>query len=198
MGTTEKQRTDVFASFETTEEWLYDEGENLPAEKYHERLTEIKDVVDGIFFRAREAKARPKQLKIARAFLNKTLNATLPKWAKSKPQITLTEHTQVRNESNAVIEWLDAKEEAQAKLDVTEKPAFRAYAVKTKLQPLRAMITRLARRPKFLAKEEPRLENTTAVNATNAEVDVNLGDDATGETDAKAEDGKAEEKDEQA
>merc|ERR1711881_759986 len=160
---------------------------------------EIKDVVDGIFFRSREAKARPKQVKIARAFLNKTLNATLPKWAKSKPQITLTEHTQVRNESNAVIEWLDAKESAQAKLEVTEKPAFSAYAVKTKLQPLRAMITRLARRPKFLVKEEPRLENTTAVNATNAtdaEAGMDLGDDATGETDAKAEDDKAEEKDE--
>merc|ERR1712072_902873 len=79
--TTEQQRTDVFASFETTEEWLYDEGENLEAEKYHERLEEIKAVVDGIFLRSREFKARPKQVKIARAFLNKTLNATLPKWA---------------------------------------------------------------------------------------------------------------------
>merc|ERR1712023_77403 len=186
--TTEKQRTDVFASFETTEEWLYDEGENLPAEKYHERLTEIKDVVDGIFFRAREAKARPKQLKIARAFLNKTLNATLPKWAKSKPQITLTEHTQVRNESNAVIEWLDAKEAAQAKLEITEKPAFRAYTVKTKLQPLRAMITRLARRPPFSVRpKRPVVNATSAANATNATAGTATVEDTTGEGDEKKE-----------
>merc|ERR1711907_503422 len=186
--TTEKQRTDVFASFETTEEWLYDEGENLPAEKYHERLTEIKDVVDGIFFRAREAKARPKQLKIARAFLNKTLNATLPKWAKSKPQITLTEHTQVRNESNAVIEWLDAKEAAQAKLEITEKPAFRAYTVKTKLQPLRAMITRLARRPPFSVRpKRPVVNATSAANATNVTAGTATVEDTTGEGDEKKE-----------
>merc|ERR1711871_33197 len=100
-----------------------------------------------------------------------TLNATLPKWAKSKPQITLTEHTQVRNESNAVIEWLDAKESAQAKLEVTEKPAFRAYTVKTKLQPLRAMITRLARRPPFSVRPKRPVVNATAANTTNATAD---------------------------
>ena len=163
-------------------------GRKPSSRKYHERLKEIKEVVDGIFFRAREAKARPKQVKIARAFLNKTLNATLPKWAKSKPQITPTEHTQVRNESNAVIEWLDAKEAAQAKLDVTEKPAFRAYTVKTKLQPLRAMITRLARRPPFSVRpKRPVVNATAAANATNATADTANVDDTTGEGDKKKE-----------
>merc|ERR1712100_575274 len=88
-----------------------------------------------------------------------------------------------------IVEWLDEQEAEQAKLEVTEKPAFRAYAVKTKLQPLRAMITRLARRPKALAKEEPRIENATAANATNATdatVDGNDVEDATGEGDAQA------------
>lgn len=171
---------------------MYDEGENLEAEKYHERLEEIKAVVDGIFLRSREFKARPKQVKIARAFLNKTLNGTLPKWEKSKTQITETERTEVFNASTEIVEWLDEKEAEQAKLEVTEKPAFRAYAVKTKLQPLRAMITRLARRPKALAKEEPRIENATAANATNAtDTTVDSDDveeDATGEGDGKAKD----------
>jgi len=162
--TTEEQRAAVFKYFEDTEEWLYDDGADLEAAAYDERLNEIKKDVEGIFYRAKEFKARPKELKKAHAFLNKTLNGTLPKWLATKPQITATEHTEVRNATNAVVEWIAEREEEQAKLEVHEKPAFKASSIKHKITPLKHMIARLARRPKLSVRPVRKPANST--NAT--------------------------------
>jgi hypoxia up-regulated 1 len=162
--TTEEQRAAVFKYFEDTEEWLYEDGADLEAEAYDARLEEIKKDVEGIFYRAKEFKARPKELKKAHAFLNKTLNGTLPKWLATKPQITLTEHIEVRNATNTVVEWIAEKEAEQAKLEVHEKPAFKASSIKHKINPLKHMIARLARRPKLSVRPVRKPANST--NAT--------------------------------
>jgi hypoxia up-regulated 1 len=196
--TTEEQRTSVFKSFEDTEEWLYDDGADLEASAYDDRLAEIKKNVESIFYRAKENKARPKELKKAHAFLNKTLNGTLPKWLKTKPQITATEHTEVRNATTDVVEWLAEKEAAQAKLEVHETPAFKASSIKHKINPLKHMIARLARRPKLSVRPVRKPANTTNATLVDDEEDEEEEEEAPakekkGKKGKKAEGGKAKE-----
>lgn len=73
----------------------------------------------------------------------------------------MTEHIEVRNATNAVVEWIAEKEAEQAKLEVHEKPAFKASSIKHKINPLKHMIARLARRPKLSVRPVRKPANST-------------------------------------
>jgi len=193
--TTEEQLEAIRTQIEETDEWLYGDGDSLAAVEYQKKKETIAKNVEAIFFRVTQAEERPKAVKRLQSDINKTL-VSLPKWEDSKPQITASEREEVLNITQKIQVWLEEKLEQQDKIPSHESPAFTVKELKIKQTPMKALVSRLTKRPKPIAKAKPKAKSTKS-NATNTSEDVDAedgGKEKTEETAEKSEEGEGDEK----
>merc|ERR1711959_773281 len=62
---TEEEREALLAAFTTTEDWLYEDGMDLSAKEYKDKLMEVQAMGKPIFFRLSELEERPKSVEQA-------------------------------------------------------------------------------------------------------------------------------------
>lgn len=163
--TTEDQRSEILKELEDTDEWLYGDGDNLPAQDYKEKRRELATKVDAIFERVVEFTERPKAVEKVKNKMNSSLNS-ISKWETTKPQVTAMEREEVFNITTKLGAWLEEKLELQEKLENHEEPAFKAKEALIKMKPLSTIISRLSKRPKPIPKPKPKANQTNITNST--------------------------------
>jgi hypoxia up-regulated 1 len=179
--TTEDQRSGILQELEDTDEWLYGDGDDLPAADYKEKQRALGKKVDAIFARVTEFTERPKAVDKLQNKMQSSLNL-ISTSETSKPQITAMEREEVFNITTKLGAWLEEKQALQGKLESHEEPAFTAKEALIKMRPLNAIISRLSKRPKPIPKAIPRPTNATdSSNSTNA-TNTSEGTDAGNET----------------
>lgn len=109
-----------------TSDWIYEDGENVDAEVYEEKLTKLRDVVNPVYSRQWEHRERPDALKAfdslvgnAKTFLESA--KTMTKETNPEKDVFTTVEVDVLNKSIvAAEEWLTTEQAAQDKLQKHE------------------------------------------------------------------------------
>ncbi|EOD36823.1 hypothetical protein EMIHUDRAFT_462358 [Emiliania huxleyi CCMP1516] len=193
---TEDERASISAEFEKAEDWLYEEGRDLAAKEYKEKLKDLQKMVSPIALRATELEARPKVVTQARTgrlqprgarrlppppttacrvcalgqaheAVNWTTNI-LQTWATERPEVTEAEREKVAGMCANFTTWLAEQEEKQAALQPHEPPAFLSSDVSAKLEPIEREVRRLIKKPKPKPPKVKKAANATAANGTAA------------------------------
>mmetsp|Transcript_4126 Transcript_4126/g.13331 ORF Transcript_4126/g.13331 Transcript_4126/m.13331 type:complete len:290 (+) Transcript_4126:879-1748(+) len=162
---TEDERASISAEFEKAEDWLYEEGRDLAAKEYKEKLKELQKMVSPIALRATELEARPKVVTQAHEAVNWTTNI-LQTWATERPEVTEAEREKVAGMCANFTTWLAEQEEKQAALQPHEPPAFLSSDVSAKLEPIEREVRRLIKKPKPKPPKVKKAANATAANGT--------------------------------
>lgn len=168
--TTEEQREELSTELTDTEDWLYDEGDDVDAVTYRKRKNKIADMNDAIMLRVSEMTDRPAAVEVAHELLA-NFTGVVKRWEEEKPQITEEERQEVTDKITKIHDWLDEKEAEQAALSAHDVPAFTSAQVPPKFKSLQSMVSRLAKRPK----PTPKIEAT--LNTTNATDDGSMVDE---------------------
>ena len=183
---TDEAMRDKFSSELTeAEDWLYMDGAESTAGEFDAKKSELQAVGDEWITRAKELTKRPAAVAKARDFVSAALE-TIEQFQESKPWISDEEKQTLTDSLNGFVTWLDEKEELQAKLSDTERPAFVAAEVASEVKPLDFKLQKLKKRPAPPPPKEEVEENATDVNATETETTEG----------ASGEDGDATEKEE--
>jgi len=176
--TTEKEREELSQLFESTEDWLYGDGRQLPAKDYAEKESELRKKGDPMFYRATEMAERPAAVQAAREKIEKA-RATIASWAEDKPQILPNETARALELCDNATKWLDEVTALQESRKLTEEPAFASAEVPKKLAAMEKAVRILNKRPKPPPPKPEGSENATegeGDNATAAEGEEESGD----------------------
>eukprot|EP00232_Nephroselmis_pyriformis_P023456 CAMPEP_0182865414 /NCGR_PEP_ID=MMETSP0034_2-20130328/7674_1 /TAXON_ID=156128 /ORGANISM="Nephroselmis pyriformis, Strain CCMP717" /LENGTH=1056 /DNA_ID=CAMNT_0024997707 /DNA_START=203 /DNA_END=3373 /DNA_ORIENTATION=- len=164
--TTEEMREEFSAKLMDAEDWLYGDGESAPTEELRAKLAELKEVGDGMFYRASQLEARPVAMEKARKYVAST-RELLAKWKEDRPWINATEIENVEGMLNSAEEWMDGKDEAQAQKELYEEPAYDAGEVEVEMRVVDGAMKKLSKKkPPPPPKKEKK--NATATNATDS------------------------------
>ena len=79
---------------ESTDDWMYDEGRDVGASVYREKLTEVKGLAGPIFLRMSELEEREKAVESARKTLS-DVTTLVKKWNITMPWVTEEEKKEV-------------------------------------------------------------------------------------------------------
>ncbi|OQS07494.1 hsp70, partial [Thraustotheca clavata] len=158
--TTAEQREALISAVDATEEWLYDEGENLDAKAYNERWSGMRTQLDDMIFRVTELTALPEAISKAKQFAISTIDL-MSQWIDAKPQVTTEEREDVLAKVNELQDWLKEQQTAQDAIAKHEAPIFNSANVLKKIQNVKKVISTLSKKPKPTeapAKEEVKEE----------------------------------------
>lgn len=169
-----------------TEDWLYDEGENAEIEEYQMKLRTMKKTLDGMLYRLAEVSNRPAAVKRVESY-QASVKELVTEWPTTKPHLTEDDFAEVTKRTETLVNWTSDRMADQAKLALTDEPAFASSEILRKLKTLKRFVNSVKDRkppaPKpTMSKNETEIVVDASVNATEGE----------GETD-KATEGEAQE-----
>ncbi|KAI3698317.1 hypothetical protein L2E82_41775 [Cichorium intybus] len=156
-----EQRQSFIEKLDEVQDWLYMDGEDASGDQFEEKLDQLKDIGDPIFFRYKELTARPEASKSARQYLTE-LKEIVSGWESKKPWIPKEKIDQVLSEAEKLKKWLDDKEAEQKKLSASATPAYTSQEVMSKLLDLQDKVASTNRIPK----PKPKVEKLTVKNET--------------------------------
>jgi hypoxia up-regulated 1 len=162
----EEVRSELCGALEATEDWLYEEGMELPAAEYKKKLKEVSEAPSKIFFRLEEMSARPKAVEQAKSALNWT-TTLVASWAEERPEITEAERNRTLELCENFTAWLMPLLEKQEATPLTDEPAFTSRDVSLKLSPIEKEVRKLIKKPKPKPPKVKR-NNTNLTNSTNS------------------------------
>ncbi|KAJ2357943.1 adenyl-nucleotide exchange factor sse1 [Coemansia sp. RSA 2618] len=159
---TEQQQ--FLGTLTSSEDWLYDEGDDTTKEAYAEKLAGLKAVGEPIVERFREDKERPKAARELRDTI-----AQLADRATSQEEryshITQEERQKVIDRVEKVQEWLDEKLDKQSQKNKWDAPTIFAHEIRKQREELVYYANPIMSRPKPEPKPEeasPKPEGTPA------------------------------------
>uniref|UniRef100_A0A8C0D7N3 Hypoxia up-regulated protein 1 n=1 Tax=Balaenoptera musculus TaxID=9771 RepID=A0A8C0D7N3_BALMU len=168
---TEEQREDISGRLRAASAWLEDEGFGATTVMLKEKLTELRKLCQGLFFRVEERKKWPERLSALDNLLNHssmflTGARLIPEMDQIFTEVEMTTLEKVINETWA---WKNATVAEQAKLPATEKPVLLSKDIEAKMMALDREVQYLLNKAKF-AKPRPRPKDK---NGTRAEPPLN-------------------------
>jgi hypoxia up-regulated 1 len=171
--TTQEQRDQVRKLAEDAQEWMDDKGYDADFATMEDKFAELSGPFEKILSRIRESTERPAAIKSLRKKLDETEQLLL-KWDTTMPHITAEEKEPVSVALNDVRKWIADKEDAQAKKQPHEDPAFLSAEVPLQTKVVEGLVLKLSRKPK----PKPVKNETSTVNATATE-NATAADNAT-------------------
>uniref|UniRef100_A0A8I3MMG0 Hypoxia up-regulated protein 1 n=2 Tax=Canis lupus familiaris TaxID=9615 RepID=A0A8I3MMG0_CANLF len=173
---TEEQREEISGRLSAASTWLEDEGFGATTVMLKEKLTELRKLCHGLFFRVEERKKWPERLSALDNLLNHS--SMFLKGARLIPEMdqifTEVEMTTLEKVINETWAWKNATMAEQAKLPATEKPVLLSKDIEAKMMALDREVQYLLNKAKF-AKPRPRPKDK---NGTRAEPPLNASDQA--------------------
>ncbi|KAM5245701.1 hypoxia up-regulated protein 1 isoform 2-T2 [Ctenodactylus gundi] len=168
---TEEQREDISGKLSAVSTWLEDEGFGATTVMLKEKLTELKKLCQGLFFRVEERKKWPERLAALDSLLNHS--SIFLKGARLIPEMdqifTEVEMTTLEKVINETWAWKNTTMAEQAKLPATEKPVLLSKDIEAKMMALDREVQYLLNKAKF-AKPRPRPKDK---NGTRPEPPLN-------------------------
>uniref|UniRef100_A0A8C9KI62 Hypoxia up-regulated protein 1 n=1 Tax=Panthera tigris altaica TaxID=74533 RepID=A0A8C9KI62_PANTA len=168
---TEEQREEISGKLGAASAWLEDEGFGATTVMLKEKLTELRKLCHGLFFRVEERKKWPERLAALDNLLNHS--SMFLKGARLIPEMeqifTEVEMTTLEKVINETWAWKNATVAEQAKLPATEKPVLLSKDIEAKMMALDREVQYLLNKAKF-TKPRPRPKDK---NATRAEPPLN-------------------------
>ncbi|XP_070479357.1 hypoxia up-regulated protein 1 isoform X3 [Equus przewalskii] len=168
---TEEQREDISGRLSAASTWLEDEGFGATTVMLKEKLTELRKLCQGLFFRVEERKKWPERLSALDNLLNHS--SIFLKGARLIPEMdqifTEVEMTTLEKVINETWAWKNATVAEQAKLPATEKPVLLSKDIEAKMMALDREVQYLLNKAKF-SKPRPRPKDK---NGTRAEPPLN-------------------------
>uniref|UniRef100_A0ABI7ZPM6 Hypoxia up-regulated protein 1 n=1 Tax=Felis catus TaxID=9685 RepID=A0ABI7ZPM6_FELCA len=168
---TEEQREEISGKLSAASAWLEDEGFGATTVMLKEKLTELRKLCHGLFFRVEERKKWPERLAALDNLLNHS--SMFLKGARLIPEMeqifTEVEMTTLEKVINETWAWKNATMAEQAKLPATEKPVLLSKDIEAKMMALDREVQYLLNKAKF-TKPRPRPKDK---NATRAEPPLN-------------------------
>ncbi|KAL3157632.1 hypothetical protein ABBQ32_012079 [Trebouxia sp. C0010 RCD-2024] len=185
--TTNKQRIAFQADLSKVEDWLYDQGEHEQAPVFREKLSQLRNTGDGVFFRVSELRARPEALRLARQFVQ-LASQTATAWPTSKPWINATDSENLTAELQAFTQWLDEEERKQEGVAAHEEPVLQSSTISARLLQLRNAFEKLNKKKKPAPPPAPKQQADTTDETVKADGEQS---EAQAETDSTSQDSKA-------
>ncbi|KAJ2366600.1 adenyl-nucleotide exchange factor sse1 [Coemansia sp. RSA 2611] len=159
----------------SSEDWLYDEGDDTTKVAYEEKLAGLKATGDPIVERVREDKERPKAVRELRDAIAQLADRAASQEEKYA-HITQEERQKVIDRIERVQEWLDDKVEKQSLKKKWDAPCVFASEVKRQREELVYYATPILSRPKPEPKPEEKAEEKAEgegqPSGTTEEMDV--------------------------
>ncbi|PIA14692.1 heat shock protein 70 [Coemansia reversa NRRL 1564] len=151
----------------STEDWLYDEGDDTTKDAYLERLAGLKAIGEPIAERYREDKERP--------IAARELRDAIVHWAdrassqeERYSHITPEERQKIFDRAEKIQEWLDEKLNKQSQKNKWEAPVVFANEIKKQREELVYFASPILSRPKPEPKPEPNVEELPKPEGTPA------------------------------
>lgn len=163
---TEEQREVCRKLASDTEHWLEEEGYSANLATLEDKFVELSAPFDKILLRLKETTERPQMVKKMEEVLAQ-VEALLKTWETSMPQVTVEERQKVMDRISLVRANITALEELQASKAPHEDPVYVSTDLPPKLQPVEALVQRLAKKPKPKAPPVQKDKNNTNTTATN-------------------------------
>ncbi|XP_075402809.1 hypoxia up-regulated protein 1 isoform X2 [Tenrec ecaudatus] len=168
---TEEQREEISGKLSATSTWLEDEGFGATTVMLKEKLSELRRLCQGLFFRVEERKKWPERLSALDNLLNHS--SMFLKGARLLPEMdqifTEVEMATLENVINETWAWKNTTVAEQAKLPATEKPVLLSKDIEAKMMALDREVQYLLNKAKF-ARPRPRPKDK---NGTRTEPPVN-------------------------
>lgn len=168
---TEEQREEISGKLSAASTWLEDEGFGATTVMLKEKLTELRKLCQGLFFRVEEHKKWPERLSALDNLLNHS--SIFLKGARLIPEtdqiFTEVEMTTLEKVINDTWAWKNATLAEQAKLPATEKPVLLSKDIEAKMMALDREVQYLLNKAKF-TKPRPRPKDK---NGTRTEPPLN-------------------------
>ena len=180
--TDEAQREAFGSELTEAEDWLYMDGADASSAEFDAKKAALQLVGDEIIARAKELTRRPAAVAKARAFVDQ-LADSVAKLAELKPWIPEEDKAKLLEDLKGFEQWLDEKEQLQAKKTDVEQPAFTAAEVVNELKPLEQKLTKLKKTP--APKPPPAPEAPPAEEKDAADDEKKDGDGSAEEAEAK-------------
>ena len=188
--TDEAQREAFGSELTEAEDWLYMDGADASSAEFDAKKAALQLVGDEMIARAKELTRRPAAVAKARAFVDQ-LADSVAKLAELKPWIPEEDKAKLLEDLKGFEQWLDEKEQLQAKKTDVEQPAFTAAEVVNELKPLEQKLTKLKKTPAPKPPPAPE-EPPPAPEAPPAE-EKDAADDEKKDGDGSAEEAEAKE-----
>ncbi|KAM9219988.1 hypoxia up-regulated protein 1 isoform 1-T1 [Dugong dugon] len=171
---TEEQREEISGKLSAASTWLEDEGFGATTVMLKEKLTELRKLCQGLFFRVEERKKWPERLSALDSLLNHSSMflrgaRLIPEMDQIFTEVEMATLEKVINETWA---WRNTTVAEQAKLPATEKPVLLSKDIEAKMMALDREVQYLLNKAKF-AKPRPRPQDK---NGTRAEPPLNASD----------------------
>ncbi|XP_055477987.1 hypoxia up-regulated protein 1 [Psammomys obesus] len=173
---TEEQREEISGKLSAASTWLEDEGFGATTVMLKEKLTELRKLCQGLFFRVEERKKWPERLSALDNLLNHS--SIFLKGARLIPEMdqifTEVEMTTLEKVINDTWAWKNATLAEQAKLPATEKPVLLSKDIEAKMMALDREVQYLLNKAKF-TKPRPRPKDKNG-NRTEPPLNASAGD----------------------
>ncbi|XP_021515044.1 hypoxia up-regulated protein 1 [Meriones unguiculatus] len=173
---TEEQREEISGKLSAASTWLEDEGFGATTVMLKEKLTELRKLCQGLFFRVEERKKWPERLSALDNLLNHS--SIFLKGARLIPEMdqifTEVELTTLEKVINDTWAWKNATLAEQAKLPATEKPVLLSKDIEAKMMALDREVQYLLNKAKF-TKPRPRPKDKNG-NRTEPPLNASAGD----------------------
>ncbi|XP_031200445.1 hypoxia up-regulated protein 1 isoform X2 [Mastomys coucha] len=168
---TEEQREEISGKLSATSTWLEDEGFGATTVMLKDKLSELRKLCQGLFFRVEERRKWPERLSALDNLLNHS--SIFLKGARLIPEMdqifTEVEMTTLEKVINDTWAWKNATLAEQAKLPATEKPVLLSKDIEAKMMALDREVQYLLNKAKF-TKPRPRPKDK---NGTKTEPPLN-------------------------
>ncbi|CAK4970296.1 unnamed protein product [Aphanomyces euteiches] len=180
---TAEQREKLSNEVDATEEWLYDEGENLDAKAYNERFSGMGAQLDAMIFRVSELTALPEAISKAEQYVISTKDL-LEQWVAEKPQVTDAERADIVAKLDELSTWLVEEKAKQDAIAKYEPPVFTSAQVVKKVSSIKKAVTALSKKPKPV---EKKTEDKKDKKSNDTKKESKKASDDKAEADDKAE-----------
>ncbi|VDP08284.1 unnamed protein product [Soboliphyme baturini] len=140
----------------STETWLYDEGDDLSKEVYQEKLRQLKNIGDPVIERYREYTERPAAFQRLNEMLNTAKNAFSAYMSKNE-KYSHWEPSDAEKLRKAIDEkerWYQQQMAAQSRRALTEPPAVFVHQIVLEAQMFESVVGPILNKPKPTPKKK--------------------------------------------
>merc|ERR1712136_582500 len=168
----EEERSEFVSLLDSTENWLYEEGEDQRRQVYVDKLAELKKKGDKICRRYTEHLARPGAVEALGATIQK-YNKFLNKYAEGDEaykHIESVEVDKVKDAVQVVLTWYDSTLQKQISLPQNIDPVVTVADIQAQHKTLESTCKPIINKPKPKPKEEQPPADTTPAPAAETKV----------------------------
>ncbi|OEH78115.1 heat shock protein [Cyclospora cayetanensis] len=145
--TNEIFKQDMLEKIKQVEEWIYGEAAADGLKAVQERLSDLRETLNPVYMRAKEAEARPALINKADKLLQ-DVEQRLEQYASTRPWIPEAKISGVRTLRNELLQWWEEAKQKQADQSLLLPPVFTEAEVLLKLKDLQKKIKALEAIPK--------------------------------------------------